>query len=73
MSARVTSLAEEAERLPATERIELVERLLNSLDRCDPEIDRAWAEEAERRLDAYLSGDMAARDADAVLAKHLKR
>jgi putative addiction module component (TIGR02574 family) len=72
MNARIKSLVEEAERLPPAERIQLVERLLNSLDRCDPEIDRAWAEEAERRLDAYLSGDMAARDADDVLAKHLK-
>jgi putative addiction module component (TIGR02574 family) len=70
MNARTRSLAEEAERLPPAERIQLVERLLDSLDRCDPEIDRAWAEECERRLDAYLSSDIAARDADEVLAKH---
>jgi putative addiction module component (TIGR02574 family) len=73
MNARVTSLAEEAERLPAAERIQLVERLLDSLDRSDPEIDAAWAEECERRLDAYLSGAVSARDADDVLAKHIKR
>jgi hypothetical protein len=30
------------------------------------------AEESERRLDAYLRGDATARDAEAVLAKHLK-
>ncbi len=73
MNARVTSLAEEAERLPAAESIQLVERLLSSLDKCDPEIDGAWAEECERRLDNYLSGAVAARDAEDVLAKHLKR
>jgi putative addiction module component (TIGR02574 family) len=73
VSARVTPLAEEAKRLPAAERIRLVEGLLNSFDKCDPEIDAAWAEECERRLDAYLSGAVAARDADGVLAKHLKR
>jgi putative addiction module component (TIGR02574 family) len=72
MNTRITSLAEEAERLPAVDRIELVERLLSSLDKPDPEIDRAWAEECERRLDAYLSGETSARDAEDVLAKYLK-
>ena len=72
MNARTTSLAEEAERLPPADRIELVERLPSSLDKPDPDIDRAWAEESGRRLDAYLSGETSARDAEDVLAKHLK-
>lgn len=72
MNAHLASLAEEAERLPPADRIELVERLLSSLDKPDPEIDRAWAEESKRRLDAYLSGAMPARDAEDVFAKHLK-
>jgi putative addiction module component (TIGR02574 family) len=72
MNSHIASLAEEAERLPPADRIELVERLLSSLDKPDPEIDRAWAEESERRLDAYLSESTAARDAEDVLAKHLK-
>jgi len=54
------------------DRIRLVERLLATLDRPEPDIDAAWAEESERRLDAYLSGETAARDADEVLANHLK-
>ena len=53
----------------APERIRLIEHLLASLDKPEPEIEAAWAEEAERRLDAYLSGETAARDADEVLAK----
>jgi putative addiction module component (TIGR02574 family) len=72
MNEHIALLAEEAERLPPADRIELVERLLSSLDKPDPEIDRAWAEEGERRLDAYLSGFTTARDAEEVLAKHLK-
>ena len=72
MNPYITSLAEEAEGLPPADRIELAERLLGSLDKPDPEIDRAWAEESERRLDAYLSGATVARDAEDVLAKHLK-
>ncbi len=72
MSAHIASLVEEAERLLPADRIELVERLLSSLDKADPEIDQAWAGESERRLDAYLSRGMPARDAEDVLAKHLK-
>ena len=51
-----TSLAEEAEQLPAVERIRLVEHLLTTLDKPDAEIDRAWGEESERRLEAMLAG-----------------
>jgi len=72
MNTSITSITEEAERLPAADRVRLVEHLLATLDKPDPEIDRAWAEESERRLDAYLRGDTTARDAKDVLAKHLK-
>jgi putative addiction module component (TIGR02574 family) len=72
MNTRTTLIAEEAERLPATDRIKLVEHLLTTLDKPDPEIDQAWVEESERRLDAYLRGETTARDAKDVLAKHLK-
>jgi Putative addiction module component len=41
-------------------------------DKPDPEIDRAWAEECERRLDSYLRGETTALDAEEVLAKYLK-
>ena len=72
MNTRTTLIAEEAERLPATDRIKLVGHLLTTLDKPDPEIDQAWVEESERRLDAYLRGETTARDAKDVLAKHLK-
>jgi putative addiction module component (TIGR02574 family) len=72
MNTRTASIAQEAEQLPASDRIKLVEHLLTTLDKPDPEIDKAWAEESDRRLDAYLRGEMSARDAKDVLAKHLK-
>jgi putative addiction module component (TIGR02574 family) len=72
MNTSITSIAEEAERLSAADRVRLVEHLLATLDKPDPEVDRAWAEESERRLDAYLRGDTTARGAKEVLAKHLK-
>ncbi len=72
MSARITSIAEEAGRLSAADRIRLVEHLLATLDKPDPEVDGAWADESERRLDAYLRRETTTRDAKDVLAKHLK-
>ena len=49
-------LAESAMKLNPTERFELVDRILRSLDHPDPEIDQIWIEEAERRLSAYRQG-----------------
>jgi putative addiction module component (TIGR02574 family) len=72
MNERIRALTEEAERLPVPDRVRLVEHLLATLDKPDPEIDRAWAEECERRLDRYLRGETTALDADEVLAKYLK-
>jgi hypothetical protein len=73
MTPRSRSIAKEAETLPAIDRIRLVEFLLASLDKPDPDLDRIWADEGEKRIDAYLGGEASARDAKDVLAKHLKR
>jgi putative addiction module component (TIGR02574 family) len=72
MNARIEAIIEEAERLPVPDRVRLVEHLLATLDKPDPEIDRAWAEECKRRLARYLPGETTALDAEEVLAKHLK-
>ncbi len=72
MNTSVTVLEEQVEQLSAVDRIRLVEHLLATLDKPDPKIDRAWADESEQRLDAYLRGETTARDAHDVLAKHLK-
>jgi putative addiction module component (TIGR02574 family) len=72
MNARIQAITEEAERLPAADRAKLVEHLLATLDKPDPEIDRAWAEECKRRRDRYLRGEATTLDAEEVLAKYLK-
>jgi putative addiction module component (TIGR02574 family) len=46
-------IVDSALRLGPTERLAVIEELLRSLDRPDPELDRVWIEEAERRLAAY--------------------
>lgn len=72
MNPRIQAITEEAERLPVLDRVRLVEHLLATLDKPDPDIDRAWAEECRRRRDSYLRGETTTLDADEVLAKYLK-
>jgi putative addiction module component (TIGR02574 family) len=66
------SIIKDAEQLPPIERIKLVEHLLDTLDKPDPEIDAVWADESERRLEAYLCGEAKTLAATDVLARHLK-
>jgi len=49
-------LLEQALKLTPDERFALADHVLHSLDRPDPDIDRVWQEEAERRLAAYRAG-----------------
>ena len=51
-------LLDSALKLAPEERFALVDEILHSLDRPDPEIDRLWIEEAQRRLAAYRRGEM---------------
>ncbi|MDO9012598.1 MAG: addiction module protein [Gallionella sp.] len=45
--------------LKAAERYEIAEQIMQSLDKPDAEIDRVWAEEAVRRVQACTEGRMA--------------
>ena len=69
MSARVDSIFEAAMKLSDDERAELSDLLFYTLppDRQD-EVDKAWAEEAGRRMDAYRRGEVEALDLDETLA-----
>jgi putative addiction module component (TIGR02574 family) len=55
-----TDIIEQALTLEPIDRLLLVELLQESLDKPDPEIDRIWAEEARRRLQAYRDGRVTA-------------
>jgi putative addiction module component (TIGR02574 family) len=61
VSDETKSLIERARALPAQDRVALVEDLLESLDRADPEMDRLWTAEASDRLAAYRRGELAAK------------
>lgn len=56
---RTDKIVEGALALPVDARIGLVSRLLSSLNLpTQPEIDRLWAEEAERRVDQIDRGEV---------------
>ena len=56
------TLAQKAVRLRPAERLRLVEAILFSLDKVDPDIERSWAAEAEARYEAYKRGEIEAVD-----------
>lgn len=45
-------------RLTPAERAEIVDRLLQSLDQPDKEINKLWKKEAEDRIDAFEAGNI---------------
>ena len=63
-------VTEEALLLPADARISLVEKLLTSLNLPnDAEIDRLWAEEAERRVTQLEAGEASLVSGEEVFSK----
>ena len=56
MSAK--ELLDEAMKLKQDERFALVEGLIKSLDEPDRKLDEIWAEESEKRLEAYREGTL---------------
>jgi putative addiction module component (TIGR02574 family) len=55
--------------LPPAVRARLAEALLDSLEEADTELDRAWAEEAERRYQELKAGTVTAVPAGEAIAK----
>lgn len=70
MTHAVKNLSAEARKLSPSERLELVDDLLASLDESDPRLDARWAKEAEDRLAAYRRGEIKAVALQEVLAKY---
>jgi len=67
MSATHEKLVDDVLSLPVDMRLALIDRLLHSVQALPPpEIDRLWAEEAERRIDQMASGEVQAIPGDHV-------
>ena len=56
--------------LPPSEKAELIDKLISSLDKTDEEIKKLWANEAESRIDAYEQGKIKALTLREVLEKY---
>jgi putative addiction module component (TIGR02574 family) len=56
--------------LRTAERMEVVERILDSLDQPDAALDALWAKEADNRLAAYRGGEVKAVALSEVIAKY---
>jgi len=70
MTEAAKKLSAQARKLSTSERIDLVDSILASLDEPDPSIDRLWAKEAEERLAAYRRGEIKAVPLQEALAKY---
>jgi putative addiction module component (TIGR02574 family) len=74
MTEATAKLVDQLLSLPCEDRIYLLDRLIESLNAPSrEEIDRAWAEEAERRLDELDSGKAKAIPGEQVFANIRKR
>lgn len=62
MTSKIKEIEEKARRLSSYERAILAEHLISSLDEEeDPEAERLWIEEAERRYQEYKKGKVSAK------------
>jgi len=68
--ALLDSVLQEALTLNPAEQAELIDKLLSNLDKFDRGIDKAWANEAENRLDAYERGELKSVSLETVLMKY---
>lgn len=64
------NILKEALTLKPSEKAELVDKLLSSLNQPDKAIDTLWSKEAEDRIDAYDRGEIKAITLDKVLEKY---
>ncbi len=66
----VDQLAKKAIGLQPVERIRLVEAILYSLDKPDPEIEKSWIAESEARYEAYKRGELQTKNWDEIKKKY---
>jgi len=70
MTRTAEALSAQAVQLTPAERMEVVERILDSLHQPDTTLDSLWAKEADDRLAAYRRGEIRALALSEVIAKY---
>ena len=74
MSSQFDDLEKRIRALSAREKVALVRMLIDELDSAnDPDVEKLWVEEAERRYAQYLRGEVDAMPGDEVMAEARKR
>jgi len=63
-------LAKKAMNLNPTDRIRLVEAVLYSFDKPDPDIEKSWIAESEARYEAFKRGELKAIDWDEIRKRY---
>lgn len=66
----INNIFKEALTLKPSEKVQLIDKLISSLDRPDKKIDELWAKEVEDRIDAYDQGKIKAISLEKVLQKY---
>jgi putative addiction module component (TIGR02574 family) len=66
MSVRTSEILEQILALPPSDRAELADSILASLEPSDPALTKLWAAEAEDRVAAFKRGELEAIDAEKV-------
>jgi putative addiction module component (TIGR02574 family) len=72
MANSLEKIVAEIQALPDTENLQLLDAIIEDLDKPYPEIDRVWAEEARKRWAAYKAGKAPSVDYETVMAKHFR-
>lgn len=70
MSTTADELVSKIQDLPDADKLRVVDAILTELHKPDPEIERVWAEEANRRWAAYKEGRIGTVSYEDVMAKH---
>jgi len=73
MRSAAEKVRKQVQALPDSDKLQLVDVLLTELDKPDPDIDRVWAAESQRRWRAYKAGKMKAVPYNEVIKKFKKR
>jgi len=68
-----SELVAEIEKLPPVDRVKIIDTVLRATLKPDPVIEMLWAEEAQRRLEAYHRGETRAVPYEQVMARLLEK
>ena len=73
MTESANTILNQALELTASERADVAEKLLSSLDTPDSRIDSVWAKEADARVEAFERGEIGSTSAEEVFKKYRNR